>query len=50
MSTRDDEVWLRHMLDAAMEALSFSQEKVRSDLDHNRKLVLSLIKYWRNCG
>jgi len=32
------------MLDAANEALSFSSDRSRSDLDTDRKLVLSLVK------
>lgn len=40
----DDEVRLRHMLDAACEALSFSLGRNRSDLDRDRMLVLSLVK------
>ena len=39
-----DEVRLRHMLDAAKEALSFVQGRSRSDLDENRMLTLSLVK------
>ncbi len=39
-----DEVRLRHMLDAAQEALSFVHGLARSDLDENRMLVLSLTK------
>lgn len=41
---RADEVRLRPMLDAAREALSFSEGRSRSDLDENRMLVLSLVK------
>ena len=41
---RDDEIRLRHMLDAAQEALSFVQGRDRSKLDTNRQLVLSLVK------
>jgi uncharacterized protein with HEPN domain len=41
---KDDLVRLRHMLDAAREALSFALGKSRSDLDTNRMLVLSLVK------
>jgi uncharacterized protein with HEPN domain len=44
MSMRDDGIRLRHMLDAAREAVSFAQAKSRSDLDENRMLVLSLVK------
>ena len=39
-----DEVRLRHMLDAAQEALSFVQGRSRAELDENRMLVLSLVK------
>ena len=41
---RDDEVRLRHMLDAAREAVSFAQGRTRSDLDEDRQLVLALVK------
>ena len=41
---KDDQIRLRHMLDAAQEALSFAQGRTRADLDQNRMLVLSLIK------
>jgi uncharacterized protein with HEPN domain len=40
----DDLVRMRHMLDAAQEALSFAQGRARSDLDRNRMLTLSLVK------
>lgn len=43
MPRRDDIVLLRDMLDAAKEAASFVQGKVRGDLDKDRKLVLSLV-------
>jgi len=41
---KDDAIRLRHMLDAAREALSFAQGKNRKDLSVDRMLVLSLIK------
>ena len=41
---KDDRVRLQHMLDAANEALSFIQVRVRTDLDNDRMLVLSLIR------
>ena len=41
---KDDEIRLRHMLEAAREALSFVAGKTRSDLDRNRQLVLALVK------
>jgi uncharacterized protein with HEPN domain len=37
---RDDIILLRHMLDAAQEAISFARGKKREDLDHERMLVL----------
>ena len=44
MPQREDIVRLRHMLDAAQEAVSFVQGKKRGDLDTDRKLVLSLVR------
>lgn len=41
---KPDRIRLQHMLDAANEALEFVRGKGRSDLDTDRKLVLSLIK------
>lgn len=41
---KDDTVRLRHMLDAAKEAVSFVQGKQRSDLQNNRMLVLSVVR------
>ena len=41
---RDDEIRLRHMLDAAREAVSFAQGRARGDLETDRQLVLSLVK------
>ena len=41
---KTDDVRLRHMLDAAKEALSFMKGKSRKDLDTNRMLVLSLLR------
>jgi len=41
---KDDSIRLHHMLDAAEEAESFSQNKIRSSLDTDRKLVLALVK------
>ena len=40
----DDTVRLRHILDAAREALSFARGRSRADLDSDRQLVLSLVK------
>lgn len=44
MPQREDAFRLHHMLDAAKEAFSFVQGKERSDLDKDRKLVLSLVR------
>ncbi|MDW8317052.1 MAG: DUF86 domain-containing protein [Anaerolineae bacterium] len=41
---KDDTVRLRHMLDAAEEAIGFAQGGERKDLDRDRKLTLALIK------
>ncbi len=40
----DDSVRLRHMLDAALEAVRFAEGKARADLDENRLLALGLMK------
>lgn len=40
----EDVVRLRHMLDAAREAIAFAQGHSRSDLESNRMLVLALVK------
>ncbi len=39
-----DAIRIRHMLDAAQEAVSFVVGHTREDLDSNRMLVLSLVK------
>ena len=39
-----DAIRLRHMLDAAEEAIGFVQGRTRQDLDHDRMLVLALMK------
>jgi uncharacterized protein with HEPN domain len=41
---RDDEIRLRHMLEAAREAASFAMGRVRDDLETDRQLVLALVK------
>ncbi len=41
---KDDAIRLRHMLDAAQEAIEFTQGHTRADLDGDRKLVLALVK------
>jgi uncharacterized protein with HEPN domain len=40
----DDGIRLRHMLDAALEAVSFARGRARGDLDTDRQLVLALVK------
>ena len=39
-----DNVRVRHILDAAREAVSFSKGRSRADLDTDRKLNLSLVR------
>ena len=39
-----DDARLRHMLDAAREAVAFATGHQRADLDTNRMLTLSLVK------
>ena len=41
---KDDIVRLRHMLEAAKEAISFAENKTRRDLHSDRMLALSIIK------
>ncbi len=41
---RDDLIRMRHMLDAAREAVGFIRDRSRSDLDHDRQLVWALVK------
>ena len=41
---KDDAIRLRHMLDAAQEAIEFAHGHTRADLDGDRKLVLALVK------
>ena len=41
---RDDGIRLRHMLDAAREAVSFARGRTRDDLDKDRQLVLAVVK------
>ena len=41
---KDDAIRLRHMLDAAREALTFTHDKTRSSLDTDRQLELALVK------
>jgi uncharacterized protein with HEPN domain len=44
MSRHETDVRLRHMLDHAREAVSMAQDRVRADLDTDRKLNLSLVR------
>ena len=41
---RNDEIRLRHMLDAAREAVAFAQGRMRVDLRIDRQLALALVK------
>jgi uncharacterized protein with HEPN domain len=41
---KDDLIRLRHMLDAAREAVEFARNSRRKDLDGDRKLTLALVK------
>jgi uncharacterized protein with HEPN domain len=41
---KDDLIRLRHMYDAACEAIEFTRSRTRSDLEKDRMLVLSLTK------
>ncbi len=40
----NDRIRLCHMLDAAMEAVRFTQNRTRQDLDHDRQLEWALVK------
>jgi uncharacterized protein with HEPN domain len=40
----DDGLRIRHMLDAANEALTFARGRTRADLDSDRMLALALVK------
>lgn len=44
MSRRDNSALLRDMLDAAKQAVAFTQGKQRADLDHDQKLVLAITR------
>jgi len=44
MSERDDRVRLRHMLDAARQAVAFVRGKQRRDLDDDLQLTLALTR------
>lgn len=40
----DDLIRLRHMLDAAREAVDFARNKTKEDFDNDRMLILSIVK------
>lgn len=42
--TPDDDARLRHMLEAARDAMSFVSDCSREDLDRDRKLALAIVK------
>jgi uncharacterized protein with HEPN domain len=44
MLPEDDRSRLRHMLDAATDAIRFAADRQRADLDADRMLLLSLLK------
>jgi len=46
----EDEVRLRHMLDAAIEIRQYVQSSTREDLSHDRKLVHSLVRLFEIIG
>lgn len=50
MSSDADIVRLRHMIDAAREAVDFAEGKVRADLDSDRKLALALRQLVEDIG
>jgi len=39
----EDTIRLRHMLDAAQDALSFAEGRAREELDTDRQLVLAIV-------
>ena len=41
---KDDEIRLRHMLDAAGQALDFARDETRASLNKDRKLEFALVK------
>jgi len=44
MSQHDDGVRLRHMLDAAVQAVAFVHGRIRTDLDQDLQLTLALTR------
>jgi len=47
---REDNIRLRHMLDAALEIQQYVQSSTREDLDEDRKLVHSLVRLFEIIG
>ena len=45
-----DAIRLRHMIDAAREAMSFARGRVKGDLESDRQLLLSLVKETETVG
>jgi uncharacterized protein with HEPN domain len=41
---KDDAIRLRHMLDAAREAMAFCAARTRADLERDRQLLLAVVK------
>ena len=41
---RADEIRLRHMLDAAREAVAFARDRTRGELAVDRQLILAVVK------
>lgn len=48
--THEDNVRLRHMLDAALEIHQYVQSSTREDLENDRKLVHSLVRLFEIIG
>ena len=46
----EDQVRLRHMLDAALEVQQYVQSSKREDLNHDRKLVHSFVRLLETIG
>ena len=46
----EDSITLRHMLDASLEIRQYVQSAKRQDLDHDRKLVHSLVRLFEIIG
>jgi len=47
---REDKVRLQHMLDAAIEIQQYVQSSTREDLNHDRKLIHSLVRLFEIIG